>query len=236
MINEGIQKSLINQNYKPLEIFANKFASIIQNNVPFQVGDYCGTMGCKLMNDNKYLIKSDISCVYVVFLKVKEKEQDIVLYVGESDTSLGNRIGRLIKQAFGDNREDESHSAGQLLYEKFTTYGREDIWKNNLFVKYISLREIKNIFGDIALSHTTIYGDDYYKISKLENKTILKYFESRMIDIFAPISNKVSQRFKNTNLYGQNLKLFNLLCNSVDTNIKHHIKMKPLLKPTNDRI
>ena len=227
MIHEDIQKTLLNENYKPLEIFADKFANIIENSKSYRVGDYSGSMGCKLINDDYYLTKSDISCVYVVSLKVKE--QDIILYVGETDTSLGTRIGRLIKQSFGDNRDDESHSAGQLLYEQFTIYGREDIWKNNLFVKYISLREIKNILGHLALPQSTVFGTEYYKISKLDNKTILKYFESRMIDRFAPISNKISQRFKNTELYAKNLNLFNMLCSNVNKNINQHIKLKPLL-------
>jgi len=225
MLNEIEQKNLLEQNWKPLEIFAKAIADTIDNCVAYQVGDYCGSMGCKLLNNNRYLVKSDIKGIYVVFLKFKE--HFIVLYVGESDKSLGTRIGRLIKQAAGENRDDEAHSAGQLLYDKFTIYGRDDVWRNNLYVKFISLTNLKKVLGDTAYAHSDLFGEKYYKVAKLDNKIILKHFESKMIDNFGPISNKMSQSFKNTNLHSENVKQFNILCNSIEKKVDDGIKLKP---------
>ena len=114
MMNLSEQKLLLDQNYLPLQVFSDKVIQSILDSKLYQVGDYNGTMGCKLLSpgEHSYIIKSDIKGVYVVYLRYNN--HNIVLYVGETDKSLGTRIGRLIKQATGDNRDDESHSAGQL--------------------------------------------------------------------------------------------------------------------------
>ena len=233
MISEERQKNLLEQNWKPLQLFSNSIFDTITNSRIYKVGDYCGTMGCKLIFNNRYINKSDIKGVYVVFLRYKDYL--IVLYVGESDKSLGTRIGRLIKQAAGDNRDDESHSAGQLLYEKFTAYGREDIWRDNLYVKFITLSDIKKILGNTCYSISDVYGEEFYKVKDLNNKIILKFFESKMIDKFGPIANKMSQSFKNTDLYSKNITEFNVLCNSVEKNVSDEIKSKPWFNPNIDK-
>ncbi len=201
----------------------------------YKVGDYDGTMGCKLINteDNTYIIKSDIKGVYVVYLKYNHN--NIVLYVGESGTSLGTRIGRLIKAASGDQRFDESHSAGELLYKHFTQYGRPDLWSENLYVKYIELQEIKNILGLVAFPKFNLEGQKYHMLKDLDNKILLEYFEKKVIDNLSPISNKMAQSFENTHSYNDNFNKFHQLVNSFDKRISDNRKSKHYIETSIDK-
>jgi len=232
---ENEQKKLLEQNWKSLEAFSDIIYNTINNSIFYKVGSYCGKMGCKLISNNQYIQKSDIKGIYVVFLKYKDYY--IILYVGESEKSLGTRIGRFIKQAAGENGDDEFHSGGQLIYDKFTLYKREDVWRNNLYVKFITLNEIKNILGYTAYpSFNLIEGEKYEIISKLDSKVLLKYFESRMIDRFCPISNKISQSFHNTDLFSENIRQFNMLCNTINKKTNSDIKSRPLIQTSIDNL
>ena len=232
MMNLSEQKLLLDQNYLPLQVFSDKVIQSILDSKLYQVGDYNGTMGCKLLSpgEHSYIIKSDIKGVYVVYLRYNN--HNIVLYVGETDKSLGTRIGRLIKQATGDNRDDESHSAGQLLFDQFTKYNRMDLWKNKLYVKFIELREIKNILGLVAFPKFDLEGEHYCMLKDLDNKVLLKYFEEKTIDSLSPISNKMAQSFENTNNYSENFNKFCELVNSFDKKTDSIRRSKPYIEPS----
>jgi hypothetical protein len=217
---ELIQDEILRRNRLQLEIFADKIHKQMLSNKLYIIDKFKGNQGFELIHDGKSYVKSDIQCLYVIYLLSILNGELIVIYVGETDSELGNRIARLIVQAKGEQHPTESHSGGQLLFDKFTHEGRQDIWEKNLRVQFITLDDIKINLGGTAYSITNLEGTEYRVIREFSNKKLLQFFEREMINKFAPISNKNSHSFYNHNKYENNWRFFNDLCNLVQKDLK----------------
>jgi hypothetical protein len=217
---ELIQDEILRRNRLQLEIFADKVYRQMLNNKLYEIDKFKGNKGFELIHDGKSYIKNDIQGIYVIYLVSILNGELIVIYIGETDYDVSMRLGRLIVQAKGYQHPTESHSGGQLLFDKFTSKGRQDIWEKNLRVQFITLDDIKINLGGTSYSITNLEGTEYRVVREFANKKLLQFFESEMIDRFAPISNKNSHGFYNHNKYQNNWKLFNDLCNLVQKDLK----------------
>tara|TARA_B100001063_G_C16576236_1_gene458432 strand:+ start:56 stop:760 length:705 start_codon:yes stop_codon:yes gene_type:complete len=112
-------------------------------------------------------------------------------YTGHAGVNISTRVNRMVKQALGENTEDENHTAGQWLYDNFTKYGRKDIWIDSIYVKYLSLSQIKKYFTNISVKHFTLYGDEHYPIQEFDDKVILQFVEKCAIQTFESPLNKI---------------------------------------------
>ena len=217
---ELIQEEIIYRNAEQLEIFSDKIHKQILSNKLYEIDKFSGTQGFQLIHNGRSYIKHNIQGIYVIYLKSIITGQYICLYVGETDNEIDQRLGRLIKQAKGEQHPTESHSGGQLLFDKFTSKGRQDIWEKNLRVQFITLDDVKINLGGTAYSITNLEGTEYRVIREFPNKRLLHLFENKMINRFAPISNKNCQSYNNHNEYEKNWKSFNELCDLVESNLK----------------
>ena len=217
---ELIQEEIIRQNRYQLEIFADKIFKQIINNKLYEIDKLNGSQGFELIHNHTSYVKHDIQGIYVIYLKSLLNDQLICIYVGETDNEIDVRIGRCIKQAKGEQHPTESHSGGQLLFDKFTSKGKQDIWEKNLRVQFITLDDIKINLGGTAYSITNLEGTEYRVIREFSNKKLLHLFESKMIDRLAPISNKNCQSYNNHKQYQNNWKLFNDLCDFAEKDLK----------------
>lgn len=75
--------------------------------------------------------KAGVYCIY------KENKP---IYLGASDTSIGNRISRFVKEVWGKSRHDESHPAAKKYRNYF---GRGNF--ESLTVRYVEYKKPNNI-------------------------------------------------------------------------------------------
>lgn len=75
--------------------------------------------------------KPGVYCIY---------KEDKPIYLGASDTSIGNRISRFVKEVWGKSRHDESHPAAKKYRNYF---GRGNF--ESLTVRYVEYKKPNNI-------------------------------------------------------------------------------------------
>tara|TARA_B100000214_G_scaffold190508_1_gene137667 strand:+ start:384 stop:1067 length:684 start_codon:yes stop_codon:yes gene_type:complete len=119
------------------------------------------------------------------------------IYNGQSNSDNGGinyRVRRCIKAALGLQRQDEKHSGGQYLYDKF---GPNVYWPDNLYVRFVSLDMIKDFCKDIIFKKYSsplaeYFGEDgeFINIDDMTDAAILDFFEKLSFDIMQPVANK----------------------------------------------
>ena len=157
-MNLETQKELLTQNYRAVDMLKDGITKKLLKSEPYIVGDYFSKMGFKFIkesNQKQYITKVNLIGIYHV--QIKFRDQYIDLYTGESEACIGTRIARLIKQASGENRDDETHSAGELLYNKFSKYGRKDLWLNNLRVRFLQIKDINDMLGLTSFPYHNLF-------------------------------------------------------------------------------
>ena len=228
-MNLEIQKELLKQNYQAVDVIKDGITKKLLKSEPYIIGDYYGKMGCKFIkesNQKHYIQKTDLRGIYHV--QVKFNDQYIDLYTGESEACIGTRIARLIKQASGDNRDDETHSAGELLYNKFSKYGRQDLWLHNLRVRFLQIRDIFDMLGLTSFPYHNLFDKEYLTLVDTDLKLLLQTLEQGVIDRLAPIGNRQAQRMMDQKRFSNNIKLFEELCQMVNTQTPNNLKVKEL--------
>jgi len=210
---------IIDTNLKQFQIIADKIQQILSNSVLYEICDLSRKQGYKLKNKGRDYLKNDIQGIYVTYLKSILNNELIDFYIGETNNELDQRLGRLIKQATGEQHITESHSGGQLLFDEFTRHGKKDIWEKNLKVRFIKLDEIKNVIGDTAFPMVDLTVENFQSfhfVKDFPDKEILRFFEQAMIDRLSPIANILGNSFfSNSPRLLKNCKNFNDLCNLV---------------------
>ena len=228
-MNLETQKELLKQNYRAVDMLKDGITKKLLKSESYIVGDYFSKMGFKFIkesNPKQYITKAGLLGIY--HAQIKFRDQYIDLYTGESETCIGTRIARLIKQASGENRDDETHSAGEILWNKFSKYGRKDLWLNNLRVRFLQLKDINDMLGLTSFPYHNLFDKEYLTLVDTDRKLLLQTLEQGVIDRLAPIGNRQAQRMMDQKRYFNNIKLFEELCQTVNTQTPNNLKVKEL--------
>ena len=155
-------------------------------------------MGFLSFKDKEIFTFTQVKGVYTVILDCKNNEANI--YNGQSNSDNGginNRIARCVKQAQGEQRNDERHSGGQYLYDRF---GPSKYWPDNLYVRFITLNRIKELCKDISFQKYSnpffveLLGEEdsneIITIDDMTDASVLDFFEKLSFDIMEPVANK----------------------------------------------
>lgn len=212
MIKDELHILYCNQNM--LTKIIGQVKDLIQLSPLYRITNHNGKMGNTLISlDEDKLIKTGIAGIYRILLKCSNALVD--LYIGESEVCIAQRVSRCVKQAKGENTVDEAHSAGQLLKNDFTNYQKEDVWKNNLFVQFIPLYILRKITRDIVIPVNPLFDDSDFKLYDFEDKSLLTFFEDKMISEFGPIGNKINKSTNRATRYINNLIHYNNFKNDI---------------------
>jgi hypothetical protein len=209
-----VQSYQLEQNYTTLKPIINNILFDLVKSPRYQVINKINRKMSSIFLDqyNNKVKLSKISTKGVYHIMIDDTD----FYTGHAGVNICTRVNRMVKQALGENTEDENHTAGQWLYDNFTQYGRKDIWIDSIYVKYLSLSQIKKYFTNISVQQYTLFGNEYYPIQEFDDKVILQFVEKCAIQIFESPLNKEHQKFGNR--YINNWSVLQMLQKKVSEN------------------
>jgi len=198
----------------------DQIKNLIQFSPLYKVSEHNRKMGNSLISlDENKLIKTGIPGIYRIMLKCSDHLVD--LYIGESEVCIAQRVSRCVKQAKGENTVDEAHSAGELLKNDFTIFEKEDVWKNNLFIQFIPLNILRKVTSNVVIPFNTVFEQLELKLYNFKNKSLLTFFEDKMISEFGPIGNKINKSTNRDTKYINNLIQYNNFKNNMIQGVKY---------------